>query len=281
MIRPIRLESSANARFKLWKRLAQEPRAVRKTGRMLLEGLHLMEAPEALDLGVDALMLDERRASREAFEAAERLSQRYPAARVFLLSGPLYDEISPVENGVGLMCEAAVPKPPELRALSRATLVYLDGVQDAGNVGTIIRSAAASGVDAVVTGPGTAAVWSPKVLRAGMGGHFALRILEGVAPEALREAYEGRIAAADARGGRDLYDESAFGFSGPVCWIFGAEGPGVSERALAVSDVRLYIPIDGRVESLNVSAAAAVCLFEMRRRRRIAVSDASSSIPLS
>ena len=89
------------------------------------------------------------------------------------------------------------------------------------------------------------------------------------------------IAAADARGGRDLYDESAFGFSGPVCWIFGAEGPGVSERALAVSDVRLYIPIDGRVESLNVSAAAAVCLFEMRRRRRIAVSDASSSIPLS
>ena len=158
MIRPIRLESSANARFKLWKRLAQEPRAVRKTGRMLLEGLHLMEAPEALDLGVDALMLDERRASREALEAAERLSQRYPAARVFLLSGPLYDEISPVENGVGLMCEAAVPKPPELQALSRATLVYLDGVQDAGNVGTIIRSAAASGVDAVVTGPGTAAV---------------------------------------------------------------------------------------------------------------------------
>ena len=69
MIRPIRLESSANARFKLWKRLAQEPRAVRKTGRMLLEGLHLMEAPEALDLGVDALMLDERRASREALEA--------------------------------------------------------------------------------------------------------------------------------------------------------------------------------------------------------------------
>ena len=99
--------------------------------------------------------------------------------------------------------------------------------------------------------------------------------------QALREAYEGRIAAADARGGRDLYDESAFGFSEPVCWIFGAEGPGVSERALAVSDVRLYIPIDGRVESLNVSAAAAVCLFEMRRRRRIAVSDASSSIPLS
>ena len=170
-------------------------------------------------------------------------------------------------------------------ATNEESILYTEGWDQkaAANVESyaIIRSAAASGVDAVVTGPGTAAVWSPKVLRAGMGGHFALRILEGVAPEALREAYEGRIAAADARGGRDLYDESAFGFSGPVCWIFGAEGPGVSERALAVSDVRLYIPIDGRVESLNVSAAAAVCLFEMRRRRRIAVSDASSSIPLS
>ena len=140
-------------------------------------------------------------------------------------------------------------------------------MQDAGNVGTFIRSAAAAGVATIVASPKTAGLWTPRVMRAGMGAHFAVRLVEGMPVRRFREIYEGRLLAADARGGENLFLADDYTAKGPVCWMMGAEGPGLSQEALAASDECYWIPIAAGVESLNVAAAAAVCLFDSSRRR--------------
>lgn len=261
----VAVESDANPRFKRWKRLALEPRAVKRERATLLEGLHLLgvvhDDPEAK---VEALMISEA-ANAEARALAEALAQKR-GLRLYRLAKRLYDQISPVENGVGCMCELAIPEAPEAAQWAEDDVLYLDGVQDAGNVGTLIRTAAAAGFPTIVCNIGTASVWSPKVMRAGMGAHFSVRIVENFPPEKLRQSYRGRIFAADARGGRDLFASPDYA-DGPCCWVMGAEGPGVSAAALAVTDACFYIPIEPGVESLNVGAAAAVCLFDARRRR--------------
>lgn len=262
------IESDANARFKHWKKLC-EPRGVRREGATLLEGIHLfLTLFERFDAGetpdVRAVVRSSG-ATQEAAQLAERLAER-TGAPLFELAQKLYDEISPVENGAGCLCELGIPAADDLSEALDGDVLYLDGVQDAGNAGTLIRTAAAAGFSVVAASKGTAALWAPKVLRAGMGAHLSVRILENVSPEQLREHFSGVILAADARGGENLFLSHDYE-DGRACWVMGAEGPGVSEAALAVADKRFFIPIEPGVESLNVGAAAAVCLFDTKRRR--------------
>lgn len=105
------------------------------------------------------------------------------------------------------------------------------------------------------------------MLRAGMGAHFAVDLAEGISIEKFRADYRGRLLAADARGGVNLFEAPDYTAAGPICWLMGAEGPGLSVKALELSDERYWIPISRSVESLNVGAAAAVCLFDAARRR--------------
>lgn len=156
---------------------------------------------------------------------------------------------------------------PERIAGDGGTAVVLDGVQDAGNVGSILRSAAAAGVTRVFCAPGTAYAWSSKVLRAGMGAHFLLEIYEDVVPETLIERLAIPVALTDSHGAQalDMCD-----LSGAVAWVFGNEGAGVSEPWRAADGLRVTIPQPGGMESLNVAAAAAVCLFEQCRQQRLA-----------
>ncbi len=169
-----------------------------------------------------------------------------------------------------MLAEIEIPPAPDWTALS-VDAVYLDGVQDPGNVGTLLRTAAAAGVRRVIVGPGTAYAWSPKVMRAAMGAHFVLHIAEGVAAADAARGFEGTVLAADV-GGEDLY--AAEWGRAPTLWLFGSEGQGLSPDAAAVAQRRLRIPLATGVESLNVAAAAAVCLFEQARRRRAGRSGA-------
>lgn len=261
------LESEANARVKRWKKLAADARSIRRERATLLEGIHLLQTAleHPQQAKISALMLAEESATAEARALAESAARAFNAP-LFVLAERLYAAISPVEHGAGCMAEMAIPEPAPIERWANEDALYLDGVQDAGNAGTLIRTAAASGVKVVAASVGTAALWTPKVLRAGMGAHFSVQIAEGVSPQALSAGYRGLIAAADARGGEDLFAAADYA-EGPVCWIMGAEGPGVSEAALAAARCRFYIPIEAGVESLNVGAAAAVCLFDARRRR--------------
>ena len=155
------IESDANPRLKRWRRLALEAKAVRREGATVLEGIHLLQTVlEHPEVKINAVMLPEGRTTAEAKALAERAAQT-AGTRLYVLSDRLYDAISPVENGVGVMCEIALPAAPAPEKWAAADAIYLDGVQDAGNVGTLIRTAAAAGVRVVVAGPGTAGLWTP------------------------------------------------------------------------------------------------------------------------
>ncbi len=263
------ISSEANPAFRRWLRIATAPRAVRSAGQTLAEGLHLAQAALEARFAIDAVLVRRGAASGASGRAVERLlaacAARGPdAAPVHELTAPLYDRLAPVEQGAGLMLVVPVPGAGMPRA-ALDDLVYLDGVQDPGNVGALIRTAAAAGIGHVLASPGTAALWAPKVLRAGMGAHFRIGLHEQVSPAQLAGALAGDWIAAVAHGAPALWREPLPG--GPLGWIFGAEGSGPSADALAASRRRITIPASSAVESLNVAAAAAVCLFERLRRR--------------
>jgi RNA methyltransferase, TrmH family len=153
---------------------------------------------------------------------------------------------------------AAHPPGPDI-----AACVVLEDVQDPGNLGSILRSAAAAGVRDVLLTPACAQAWSPRVLRAGMGAHFALRLYEQCDIAAFASRYRGRVLAAVRDGAGPVFGTD---LRGDVALMFGNEGAGLSAGLLALASARVSIPMPGACESLNVAAAAAVCLFERVRQ---------------
>ena len=258
----MQITSAANPSIKLAKNLAQHPRAARKEGLSLAEGIHLARELLSHPALVRKVFIKE---GAEKNAEIEEILRRYLSIKVPVvqLSPQIYSSISPVEASAGIICEIRIPE--EGTTKKDEDWVYLDGVQDPGNVGTILRSALASGVTNIALSKQCAYVWSPKVLRAAMGAHFFCNIISSVDLRALKEETGAVCLVADARGGKDLYEEK-WG-KGHTLWVFGSEGLGVSEEALDLSDLTLLIPLDSRVESLNVATAASVCLFEQRRRR--------------
>jgi TrmH family RNA methyltransferase len=140
--------------------------------------------------------------------------------------------------------------------------VFLDAIQDAGNVGAILRSAAAFGIRQVVLGQGCADAWSPKVLRAAMGAHFAMAIQDSADLGAAIDKFGGKLICTVPRGGTPL---AGADLSGRAGWLFGAEGQGVSAALAARAALKVTIPMAAGAESLNVAAAAAICFYEFSR----------------
>ena len=254
------LTSDTNPLFRRWLRLATTPRAVREFGQTLAEGLHLAQAIGQSRWPVVAV-LTRRGADHDTIE---RTLAWLPAQTArFQLAAALYDRISPVEHGVGLTLVIPI-EPATPPVASRDDLIYLDAIQDPSNVGAVLRTAAAAGIAHVLCGPSTAAAWSPRALRAAMGAHFRIRISEAVGPEALGTVLAGNWIGAVVQDAPSLWS-----FDVPqqaVGWAFGSEGSGLSAAVLARCALRVRIPMSRDVESLNVAAAAAVCLFERRRR---------------
>jgi len=141
--------------------------------------------------------------------------------------------------------------------------VFLEGIQDPGNVGAILRSAAAFGISDAVLDAHCADAWSPKVLRAAMGAHFSMQIAERADLAKSMDRFAGKIACAVPRGGVPI---AGADLSGRIGWLFGAEGRGVSEALAARATLKVTIPMPGGAESLNVAAAAAICFYELSRR---------------
>ena len=170
-----------------------------------------------------------------------------------------------VESPSGLLALARIPS-ANLTVNHEIDAILLDGVQDPGNLGTLLRTAAAAGIKQALLAPGCAAAWSPKVLRAGQGAHFALAIHEEIDLAGFMANYRGTTAVTTLADATLLYEAK---WDGPLAWIFGSEGQGVRPELIAAAQLKIRIPMPGAVESLNVAAAAAVCLFEMVRRRLV------------
>ncbi|OFZ99894.1 MAG: hypothetical protein A2Z64_06250 [Betaproteobacteria bacterium RIFCSPLOWO2_02_67_12] len=252
------IRSRDNVRVRRWRKLAASRRARRSEGRALIEGVHLVGTLLASRGRLDALIVSE---SGLAQPEIASLMQRSPV-RPVVLSDSLFSSIADAESPAGIAAEIVLPK-VEPNLATCGSCVFLEGVQDAGNVGALLRSAAAFGLGDAVLGPGCADAWSPKALRAGMGAHFALRIGSRIDLAAAFERFAGTIVCTVARGGAPIAQAD---LRGRIGWLFGGEGQGVSEALAARSDLRVTIPMPGAAESLNVAAAAAICFYEMSRQ---------------
>lgn len=242
--------------------LATEPREARRQGRTLLDGPHLVEVYRRHGGTPELLLVSDSGAGHP--EVACLLAE-LAAVEVLRVSDGLFREVSGGGTPVGILAAIAIPEAAQWSG--QGDCVMLDAVQDAGNVGTILRTAAAAGVRDVLLADGCAGAWTPRVLRAGQGAHFSLRIHERAdLDEALRR-YHGTSVAAVARGGVSLF---AAELAGDLAWVFGNEGAGIEPRLLERASSRVTIPVAAATESLNVAAAAAICLFEGVRRRRAA-----------
>lgn len=253
------IRSRDNPFFKKLKRLAESGRERRKTGQTLLDGVHLVQAYEAAYGLVEQLVVG------EAVMAGGEIGGFVAARPYTVLADSLLRDLGLVETPNGLLALVAMPV-ATVEVNLENDAILLDAVQDPGNVGTILRTAAAAGVGQALLGPGCAAAWSPKVLRAGQGAHFALAIHEDADLGAFIAAYRGTTAVTCLDGATPLYVAT---WKDPLAWVFGAEGQGVRRELIAAAQLKIRIPMPGAVESLNVGAAAAVCLFEALRRRGV------------
>ena len=252
------IASRDNPRVRRWRALTRDARERRRQRRAIIEGENLVMAFLQSGKAVENLILSKTGSSRTEFMALARQSGKSPT----VLTDPVFRSIADTEAPAGIAAEIALPG-SGLDLKTSAGCVFLEGIQDAGNVGAILRSAAAFGISDAVLGSGCADAWSPKVLRAAMGAHFSMRIAENADLAVDIGVFEGTLVCTVPRGGAAI---SVADLSGRIGWIFGAEGRGVSDALAARAALKVTIPMPGGAESLNVAAAAAICFYEFSKR---------------
>ena len=256
-----RISSRQNAHVKQAHKLAESARERAKSGRTLLDGTRLICAyVERFGVKTITLLVGEPGARRPE---VRRLIDAIDPRRVYLLADELFDEITQVETPEGVTAIVDIPRletksPDDFR-------VVLDGMQDPGNVGGLLRTAAAAGATSAYLAKGCADAWSPKSLRGGMGAQFVLPVRERVDLSFALSGFKGSVIATTPRAKKTIFE---LDLTGPVAMIFGSEGRGLREDGLEMATQLAHIPMAGKVESLNVAAAAAVCCLERLRQIR-------------
>ncbi|PCK20557.1 RNA methyltransferase [Bacillus pumilus] len=244
------IESAKNANIKQWKKLHTKKERT-KTGLFLVEGKHLVE--EALKSGiVKELMVT----------APDMLpADIKPDIELYELSEEAFSAMTETETPQHI---TAVCTLPVFEDKTYERILLLDAVQDPGNLGTLIRTADAAGLDAVILGDGTVDAFNGKTLRSAQGSHFHLPIIKQTLQQAIPVFKEQGIpvygsALKDAKEYRHIVGEGSFAL------IVGNEGAGIDPEILQMTDQNLYVPMYGQAESLNVAVAAAVLVYHLRR----------------
>jgi len=255
MIEPQRIQSRDNPLLVRLRRLVQDGSAYRRTGQVWIEGDHLCAALRARGRPAQQAVITE-----EAWQDQRLRDLASWADKVTLLPPALFAGISTLESPAAIGFVLDMPQASAL--LPNSASLVLDRVQDPGNVGSMLRSAAAFGCAQVLALKGTAALWSPKVLRAGMGAHFGLHLVESLT-EADLATLAVPLVATDPHAGPALHELQ---LPWPCAWVLGHEGQGISASLAAACALRVRIPQPGGEESLNVAAAAAIALYESSRQ---------------
>ena len=253
--------SRDNPVFKQLKKLADNSRERRSEGLTLLDGVHLIEA-YMLSFGEPVMIIiPEGKSSVEATGLIQTLTE----ISTVMLPTLMFAELAPVANATGIL---ALVKVPQLMAPEQPEFVLmLEDIQDPGNLGSMIRTAAAAGVEVVYLSTSCTDAWSPKALRGGQGAQFILPIIERANLIAELENFNGNSYATTMLGeslfAQDLTQATAF--------VIGNEGAGLRKQTVAVASKSITIPMTeskfGSIESLNAGAAAAICLFERKRQK--------------
>ena len=254
-----RISSRDNPFFKRAKKLAGSARARREARMTLLDGEHLLTA--YLDAGGQPHTL----AHAASFDAGrlERLAGQCPHVKTVELPDALFAELAPVTTPTGLLAEAAWLTPPAIE--TTPLVIVLADIQDPGNLGSMLRSGAAAGATLAVLSKGCHDPWSPKALRGGQGAQFVLPMRLGTDLVAWLRGFAGQSVALAPAEDSDFY---ALDLGGPLALVAGNEGAGLSAAVRGAAQLSAQIPMAGRIESLNASAALAVAVFEAARQRR-------------
>jgi TrmH family RNA methyltransferase len=270
------IRSRDNALVKRLARLSAHGRARREEGVGIVEGWHLVRALlESRTFGASSLVTVAISEAAVEHPESRSMIDRLGNATLQVIDASVFARIGESDGPNAVLGMFMLPAARGTAAVEEGGLqIWLDAVQDPGNVGTLIRTAAAAGATAVVLGPGCADPWSPKALRAGMGGHFATNVSSDVAWTDAARVFRGRILALALDGSRCLYDTP---LDGDVAILLGNEGAGLSPAVAALATASAHIPMPGAVESLNVAAAGAIVCFErVRQQRAVALGNPSS-----
>lgn len=264
-VKTVHIASRDNPLFKSLRKLVQTPSAYRKLGKIWIEGDHLCRA--ALSQGVRPSVAV---FSQNLWQQGIPQEWRAGLTHIHVLDDALFAQISPLESAGQMGYVLNVASLQQTQAIQpHANTVILDCIQDAGNVGSILRTASAMGFKQILAVKGTAALWSPKVLRAGMGAHFALQLFEDCTVQSMNSLRVPLLVT--HLQGQTLLHQAML--PSPCAWIFGHEGRGVDSHWVQCASQVVRIAQPGGEESLNVAAAAAICLFA-------SVSQPSNSVPV-
>jgi RNA methyltransferase, TrmH family len=254
------ITSSQNAKLKLVRTLQGRPKERREAGAFLAEGVRLLEEAQAADWGLRFVLYDETLSER-----GRELLQSLQAQGVDVeqVAAHLMKAISETETPQGILAALAL-KPLPVPAKITFALIP-DEIRDPGNLGTLLRTALAAGVEAVFIPPETADAFAPKVVRAGMGAHFRLPVLT-LGWDEIRTRLSGlQVYLADAAGDQACWQAE---FRYPLALIVGGEAEGASRSARQLADGSIHIPMPGQAESLNAGVAGAILMFEVVRQRQ-------------
>lgn len=254
------ITSRDNPIFKRLKKLAESARARREARMTLLDGEHLLAA--YLDAGGQPHTL----VRADSFDAGrfEDWAARCPDAKAIALPDALFDELAPVSTPTGLLAESAWLSP--IAREDTPLIIVLDDIQDPGNLGSMLRTGAAAGATLAVLSKGCHDPWSPKALRGGQGAQFVLPMERGVEVPAWCAQFKGQSLALALAEDRSVFSSD---LTGPLAFIVGNEGAGLSDAVRAAATATVQIPMPGKMESLNASAALAIAVFEAVRQRRV------------
>jgi TrmH family RNA methyltransferase len=258
-----RITSEHNPLLKLARRLVESPRERRKHNKTVLDGAHLLQA-YADRFGLDQVSIIVSDAGLQSAEIRDLLRKRV-GGRLLNVPDPLLASLSPVETPTGILAVIDIPRVERKIRAREEFWILLDGIQDPGNIGSIVRTAAASGATRAVMSPTCADAWSPKCLRGGMGAQFVMPIADHADLWKTLETFKGKIYATATRTGSALFDVA---LGGDCAVLFGGEGAGLNKDLLTQADSTLRIPIANEIESLNVAACVAMVCYERMRQLR-------------
>ena len=254
------ISSRQNPLIKEINLLANNPAERRKQFKTVLDGVHLVEAALAHGVVLENVFVSEH--GLRSVEIANLVDRLENQMSCILVTDNVFNAISPTDHPTGILAVISWHNPAFV--LPTQSCVVLETVQDSGNLGTILRTAAAAGIQHILLSDGCAQAWSPRVLRAAMGAHFSLNIYEKVDLLSVLPAYQGQLLATGLTQAKSLY---SLNLNQSTAWLFGSEGQGLSEQVMRLAKQQVIIPMATGVESLNVAAAVAVCLFEQRRQQ--------------
>lgn len=243
----------------------------KKIGLTVLDGIHLIQIYCSV-LGIPKNLI----VSQSYFEDVEnkrflKIIFGHALPEITIVNNALFRAISPVKTPTGILALIVRPEMnKETMSGKEIFSVLLEAIQDPGNLGSILRSAAAANVRDVYLSSQCADAWSPKALRAAMGAHFFLNIHENSDLQNVAQQFPGTVIATSIQASKNLFEIS---LAGPVAFVFGNEGAGLSKEMIQAADENIVIPMPGKTESLNAAAAAAICFFEKVRQDSAALTS--------